>query len=142
MRPVRGAAIAALVLVALTGAAGIDSTSSAYVDTTTNPGNPFTAAPDWAAPVAGAAIVAKSGGGDPGYIRQGGTYFLYSAVSDSGNPAAGVSAVHADASAISPLENAVSQSAGAWMVGSTAYDHRSPLMTAGPTLRPGAWHGR
>lgn len=138
MRPVRGAATAALALLAVIGAAGIDSTSSAYVDTTTNASNPFTAAPDWTAPVAAASIISKSSGGDPGYIRQGGTYYLYSAVSDSGNPAAGVASVNADASAISASQSAVSQSAGAWTVGATAYNRRSPLMTANSTLAAGS----
>jgi hypothetical protein len=138
MRPVRGVAIGALVLLAVIGAASVDGTSSAYVDTTSNASNPFTAAPDWTAPVAGASIIAKSGGGDPGYIRQGGTYYLYSTVGDSGNPAAGVASVTADASAISPAQSAVSQSAGAWTVGATAYNYRSPLMTANATLAAGS----
>ena len=100
MRHGRGAASCGLLLLAGLGAAGVNSTSSAYVDTTTNAGSTFAAAADWTPPTAGAAVIAKASGGDPGYIRQGGSYYLYSAVTDTGNPAAGVASVTADASAM------------------------------------------
>jgi hypothetical protein len=137
MTSARAAVAVVVLLVAVSCAGGIRSTSSAFVDTATNNGNAFGAAPDWTAPLAGGSIIVKSSGGDPGYIRLAGTYYVYSAISDTGNPAAGVASATADLSAISPLQSAVVQTPGSWTIGATAFGFRSPLMTAAPTLPAG-----
>jgi hypothetical protein len=87
--------------------------------------------------VAGAAI-AKSAGGTPGYIKQGGTYYVYANVSGSGTPPAGVSSLTADVSSVTTGQTAASLSSGSWTVGGQSYNYRSAQLTAKTTLTAGS----
>ena len=63
---------------------GIGSTFGAFSATTANGGNSFSAAPDFAACTASTTVVAKTSGYVPGFIKQGGTYYVYANVTDTG----------------------------------------------------------
>jgi hypothetical protein len=82
---------------------------------------------DWTPPNASAAVIAKQAGGDPGYIRQGGTYYFYGNVVDQGNPASGVATVSADAGMGAV---ALTSAGGPWTLGGVSYNYRSALQTA------------
>ncbi len=112
-------------------------TFGAFSSTTSNDGNSFSAAPDFVAPTAGATVIAKTAGGTPGYIKQGGTYYVYANVSDTGNPASGVSTVTADVSSITSGQTAVALSSGSFSVGGVTYSYRSASLTASSPLAAG-----
>ncbi|HEX7464707.1 MAG TPA: hypothetical protein VF382_07435 [Actinomycetota bacterium] len=101
-------------------------------------GNSITADPDWTAPLASGSVIAGVGNPTPGYIHQGGDYYVYAAVTDSGNPPSGVASVTADVSRITTGQTAAPLTAGSWTVGGVAYDYRSALLTADASLVPGA----
>jgi hypothetical protein len=90
---------------------------------------------DWTPPSASAAVVAKAAGGDAGYIRQGGTYYVYANVTDGGNPPSGVASVSADAG-MGPI---AMSSGGPWTVDGVSYNYRSALQTAPGTVPAGTY---
>ena len=55
---------------------------------------------DTVAPTVSAATIAKTAGGVDGYVKQGGTYYVYAQVTDTGSPATGVSTVRANVSTV------------------------------------------
>lgn len=118
------------VIVAVGGVLG------AFKATTANPNNNFTAAADWVAPSASRSVVGKSQGGIPGFIRQGGTFFVYAQVADTGNPASGVSSVTATA----PQFPLVSLASGSFSTGGLSYNWRNstPQSLTG-TATPGTY---
>jgi hypothetical protein len=81
---------------------------------------------DWTPPDASAAVVAKSAGGDGGYIRQGGTYYAYASVVDGGNPPSGVASVSVDPGTGPIL---LGSAGGPWTVEGVSYNYRSALQT-------------
>lgn len=91
---------------------------------------------DNTAPTIAAAVVQKSTDGSTGYIKQGGTYYVYASATD----AVGVATITADVSAVTtgqttaPLTNA----GGPWTVGGVSYSYRSALLTAAATLAQGS----
>ena len=114
---------------------------AAYAGTTTNPTSSITAAPDWTAPTSSASTIARSAGctpTTPGYIKQGGTYYVYAAVTDTGNPASGVSTVTANESAVTTGQTAVALAAGSFSVGGTSYTQRTAAQTANAVLAAGS----
>jgi|tagenome__1003787_1003787.scaffolds.fasta_scaffold20934728_1 hypothetical protein len=133
-RTVAGLALAAAVVV--TSAA-----YAAYAGTTANPASTITAAPDWTAPTSSASTIARSAGctpTTPGYLKQGGTYYVYAAVTDTGNPASGVSTVTANESAVTTGQTAVALAAASFSVGGTSYTHRTAAQTANAALAAGS----
>lgn len=94
------------------------------------------AAPDWTAPTVEAGAIAKTQEGLPGYIKQGGTYYVYANAADSGNPASGIGSVRANVSAITTGQSAVmlSSAEGPFTVAGVAYAYRSALLTASSPL--------
>lgn len=124
---------------ALVAWAGAGSTFGAFSDTTQNGGNSFSAAPDFVAPTVGTTVIAKSAGGTPGYIHQGGTYRVYANVSDTGNPPSGVSTVRADVSTITTGATGVALAAGTFSVGGVSYNYRSASRTANNPLPAGTY---
>ncbi len=110
---------------------------SGFTSTTSNGGNSFSAAPDWVRPAVTRTAIGKSNGGATGLIKQGGGYYVYANVTDSGNPPSGVASVSADVSSISPGQTAVTLSSGSWTGGQT-YNYRSALLTANAVLPEGA----
>jgi hypothetical protein len=89
-------------------------------------------------PAVGGAIIAKSAGGTGGYIKQGGTYYVYANVTGSGTPPAGVSSVTANVNAITTSQTAAALTSGSYTVGTDTYNYRSPQLTAKSPLSAGS----
>ena len=89
-------------------------------------------------PTVAAATIAKSTGGSAGYIKQGGTYYVYANVTGSGTPPAGVSSVTADVSAVTTGQTATSLTSGTYTVDGQSYDYRSAQLTAKTPLTAGS----
>ncbi len=123
------AAIAALTLVAIPAAL------AAFTSHTENPGDTVTAAPDFVAPAITATVVAKTQGGATGFVRKGGTYYVYANVSaDTGNPASGLSTVKANVGELSSGQSAATLIAGTYTAGGASYNYRSSELTADATV--------
>ena len=120
----------ALVLAVSIAGTAVGLTAAAFSGTTTEQID-VTAHTDWTAPAASPIAIAKSTGGEEGYIKQAGTYRVYANMTDTGNPAAGVGTVTADASAITVGQTAAAMSTGGpFTINGTSYSHRSAVLTA------------
>jgi len=91
-------------------------------------------AADWTAPSVSSTVIAKQTGYLAGSIKQGGTYYVYANVADSGNPASGISTVKTDESAVTSGQTNVSLTAGSYSVNGVSYNYRSALQTASSPL--------
>lgn len=111
----------------------------AFTSTNANAGNTISAASDFTAPTAGGSVIAKTAGGTPGFIKQGGAYFVYADVTDAGNPASGVSTVTSNTSSITTGATATSLASGSFSIGGLSYSHRSASVTANATLSAGSY---
>ena len=99
----------------------------------------FTVSPhDVTAPLVGSAVIAKSGGGVGGYVRQAGQYYVYANVTDQGSPASGVATVRANVSTVTSGATAVALTAGSYTVEGVSYNYRSAVQTASNPLSAGA----
>jgi hypothetical protein len=127
-----------VVVVALVSsfAAGVPAALAAFVDAATATST-FTAAPDWVAPQASASVIAKATGYLAGAIKQGGTYYVYANVTDTGNPPSGIATEKADASSTTSGASNTTLTAGSWSVNGVTYNYRSALLTAGNPLSAG-----
>jgi hypothetical protein len=135
-------ALAATVIVAVllgTAALARPSVWGNFTKAATNSGNTITAATDFRAPTASAAAIGKTAGGIVGQIKKSGTYYVYANVSDTGNPASGVSTVTANVSSITSGSTAVALSAGSFSAGGVTYNRRSASLTAGGALAAGSF---
>lgn len=131
-------ALLAIVGLALT-LATVQPTFAAFASRTENGGNSVAAAADFRAPQVTAVAVGKSVGGSPGFVKQGGSYFVYANVAaDTGNPASGLATVRADASTITTGATAVTLTAGSFSAGGTGYGYRSANLTADAVLAEGS----
>jgi hypothetical protein len=74
----------------------------------------------------------------PGFIRQGGTYYVYADVADGGCAPSGIATVRANVSTITTGSTAVALTAGSYSVGGTSYNYRSASLTANAALAAGA----
>ena len=90
------------------------------------------------APKVTASTIAKSAGGDGGYIKQGGTYYAYANVSGAGSPPAGLAGLTADLSAITTGGSASSLSFGSYTVDGQSYNYRTAQQTAKSVLTAGS----
>jgi predicted ribosomally synthesized peptide with SipW-like signal peptide len=127
-----------LALAALVGALAITGTVAAFSDSTDNASNMVTAAPDFAAPQVSSAVVAKTAGYDPSYVKQAGTYYVYANVAaDTGNPASGIASVRANSSSFDTGQSAVALTAGSYSVGGVPYNYRSAALGADNPLTAG-----
>jgi hypothetical protein len=106
--------------------ASIAPTFAAFTSPSSNSNPNLRAAADWTPPSASRSVIAKSAGGDPGYVKPGGTYYGYAQVADSGNPAAGVASVTVD-----PGSGAVAATTtgGPWTIGGQTYNYRTAQQT-------------
>lgn len=120
------------------GLALVGTTSGSFTSQAGSAANRVTAAPDFRAPLASAAVGAKSAPYLAGKVKQGGSYRIYANATDSGNPASGISAITADVSAITTGQTAVALSAGSFSAQGTSYGFRSAALTANATLAEGA----
>lgn len=133
--------LSVLALAALAIAASLVAFSGAsFTDTSSNP-QAISAAADWTAPTAETSAIGKSQNvqnGATGYVKAGGTYFVYADVAESGNPASGVTSVKANVSAVTSGQTAVSLVAGSYTAGGVVYDYRSVQLTATSGLSAGS----
>ncbi len=125
--------LAALAACALT----VGLSAASFTDSSQNP-QTVSAVADFLAPSAGASTIAKSQGGVAGYVKKGGTYYVYADVTESGNPASGIASVKADVSALTSGQTAVSLVAGSYAVGDDSFNYRSAQLTAGGSLSAGS----
>jgi hypothetical protein len=129
--------LAVLLGVGLVLGVGGGVTYSAFSATTSNGGNSLSTAADWTPPTVPSAVIAHSAGVD-GFVAQGKTYRVYANVSDTGNPASGVSTVTANVSNITSGQNSANLSSGSFTVGGTSYGYRSNSLTADNPLSAGS----
>jgi hypothetical protein len=120
-------------LVALALIAGVPAALGAFTGATSAANTVATAA-DWTAPSVSNTVIAKQTGYLAGSIKQGGTYYVYANVADSGNPASGIATVKTDESAITSGQTTVSLTAGSYSVNGVTYNYRSALQTASSPL--------
>jgi hypothetical protein len=134
----RSAWILALTL-PLLSLAGVQLSMASFTsDATSNGGNSVMTNADWIAPAAASSVIAKAAGGTAGAIAKSGAYYVYANVSDSGNPASGVSAVTANVNTISNSGGSVALTGGSYTAGGLAYNYRSALLTAKSNVVAGA----
>lgn len=129
-----------LVLVLVTGIAigsFVSETFAAFSATTENSGNSFASASDWTPPSVSATAIGKTAGGITGYIKSGGTYYVYAQVADGGNPASGISSVTANTSSFDATVTAASLTAGSYTANGVSYNYRSGSLTANLGLAHG-----
>lgn len=138
LRPAMVAAAIAAFLLG-TAATARQSVWGNFTSTAPNAGNSITAAADFRAPSASASTIGKTAGGIVGQIKKGGTYYVYANVSDTGNPASGVSTVTANVSSITSGSTAVALAAGSYTAGGVSYGYRSAALTAGSSLAAGSY---
>ena len=130
---------AGLALAALLAAVAIGGTAAAFSGMANNSSNQVSAAPDFAAPQVSSAVIAKTPGYDPSYVKQGGNYFVYANVAaDTGNPASGIATVRANLSSFDTGQTAVAMTAGSYSVAGVAYNYRSASLGADNPLTAGS----
>lgn len=133
--PVGVGAVVALAI----GFGAITPSFASFSSRAENPGNSVTAASDFRAPQVTAVALGKASGGTPGFVKQGGSYFVYANVAaDTGNPASGIATITADASNFTSGATAVSLLAGSYSAGGVSYNYRSASLLAGASLAQGA----
>jgi signal peptidase I len=104
----------------------------------------ITADTDWTAPTVSTTTIAKATGYLAGSVKQNGSYYVYANVTDTGNPASGMTGtppgtVTADATALGGANNvALSTTSGPWSVQGQSYSYRSALLPAANPLAAGA----
>lgn len=77
-----------------------------------------------------ASVIAKTAGGDPSFIRQGGAYYVYANATGTGNPPAGIASLRANVSNLTTGQTAVTLTSGSYSVGGISYNYRSASLTA------------
>ena len=118
----------------------VGTTAATFTSQTANTSNRVSAAPDFRAPTASAAVVFKadSPGSTTGYIRQNGTFRVYATIADTGNPASGTATVTANVSAFSTPNTAAPLTFGSYTVGGVTYNYRSAVLTASTPVSEGS----
>jgi hypothetical protein len=136
----RGTVALALVLLAGVISLAITGVFGKFTASATNAGNSFSAASDYRAPTAGRSVIGKTAGGTTGFIKQGGTYFVYADITDTGNPASGVSSVTSNSSNVTTGATASALSSGSFTIGGLSYNRRSASLTANAVLAAGTYN--
>ena len=131
-----GSTVFALGLVA---GAATGVTSAAFSRTTSNSTNGFAARADWVAPTASAETIAKTTGSTSGRIKQGGTFYVYANVSDTGNPPSGVSTVTGNVNSVDTGQTTAALASGSFSICGTSYGYRTAALTANATLSAGTY---
>jgi hypothetical protein len=137
----RSQAATAVAACGLLVAAMVAATGGTYAALTSNTsvgGNVVTAATDFRAPTIASTAVVKSAGGTAGFVKKSGTYRVYANVTDTGNPASGLSSVTADVSALNSGQTAVPLVAGSYTAGGVTYNYASASLTAGASITEGS----
>ncbi len=133
-----GSALLPLALAAAALIVSVGSTAAAFRSPTESLANSVTAAPDFRAPSVTASAIGKTQGGATGFVKKGGTYFVYANVTDSGNPASGTSGVTANLTSLTAGASAIALAAGSFSAGGQSYDYRSAQQVSDPALPAGA----
>jgi hypothetical protein len=128
--------LAALAVIGVALSGLLDS-GATFTDQATNPQS-ASAVADFVPPVIGTSVIAKTAGGVSGSIRQGGTYYVYANVTDTGNPSSGVASVTANVSNVTTGQTAAALTAGTYTVDGVAYNYRSASLTASNPLSAGS----
>ena len=81
-----------------------------------------------------AAVISKTAGGTPGFLRQAGTYYVYANLSDP----SGVASATANVTTVTTGQTAVTLTAGSYSAGGVTYGWRSAALTATTPLSAGA----
>jgi hypothetical protein len=121
--------------------AGASTTLALMADTRAVPATFTTAAcfvADTLPPVVSSTVIAKTSQYVPGFVRQGGTYYVYANVGDAGCAPSGIATVTANVSTLTTGSVAVPLVAGSFSVGGVAYNRRSASITANAVLAAGA----
>ncbi len=112
---------------------------AAFTASSENGGNIITAANDFRAPQVTAVAIAKSAGGASGFVKQGGSYFVYANVAaDTGKPASGIATVTADVRTVTTGSTTVPLTAGSFSAGGVSYGYRSAALSADAVLAAGS----
>jgi hypothetical protein len=122
-------ALGAVVVASAGLSAGGGAVWGAFAAQTVSPGNEVRSAPDFVAPLTSAAVIQKSTGGTPGFVRSGASYRILAAVTDSGRPSSGIAAVSTGANG-GATGTALTAATFPAVAGVT-YTHRSALQTFG-----------
>lgn len=132
--------MAVLCLAGLVAGRGADA-SLALLTASENVSGVFTTAAsfDTVPPTVSNSVISKMVPYHPGYIRQGGTYYVYANVTDGGASPSGVATVTANVSTVTTGQTAVALVAGAYSVGGVSYNYRSASLTANGTLTAGTY---
>ena len=139
-RRVAGSTLAVVLAGHLLGGAG-HGTLASFSDGEVVAGTVSTATcftPDDVPPSVSTTVISKTGEYSPGFIRQGGAYYVYANVADGGCAPSGISTVDANVSTITTGATAIPLAPGTFAVGGVSYDHRSASVTADGTLAAGA----
>ena len=128
------------VLVFGSSVVGVRTALASFGDNSVHAHSSFGAAPDWVAPQVSSTTIAKTIGYLAGSIKQGGTYYVYANVTDTGNPPSGIAVAGetADVSIVTPAGSVVPLVAGSYSVGGVAYNHRSAALVATTPLSAGS----
>ena len=119
--------------VILAGLIGGGVTSLALMTkVTTVGGNAFTTAAkfDIVPPTISASVISKTTEYLTGYVKQGGNFYVYANVTDTGTNATGVASVTANVSSIKAGVTSLALAAGSYSVGGVSYNYRSASQTA------------
>ena len=136
----RRATIALATLLLAATSLTVGGVFGSFTGTASNAGDSFATAADWKAPTAGRSVIGKTAGGTPGFIKQGGTYFVYADVTDSGNPASGISSVTSDTSNVNTGASSSTLGSGSFSIGGLSYSHRSASLTANAVVAAGTYN--
>ena len=95
---------------------------------------------DTTAPVVSAAVINKTLGDRPGFVKQNGTYFIYANATDTGSTASGISTVRANVTTVTAGQTSVAltTAGGPFTVAGVSYSYRSASITASNPLGAGA----
>jgi hypothetical protein len=104
------------------GSAGDQASKSITVDT----------------PTITTSVLAKSAGGEVGFIGASKTYYVYGNVTGSGNPPAGLASLTANVSNFTPGTTAAPMTFGSYTIGGVSYNYRSAQLTSGSSITAGS----
>ncbi|HVY77608.1 MAG TPA: hypothetical protein VG898_03790 [Solirubrobacterales bacterium] len=127
-----------LVALAASALVAIPPACAAFSARAENAGNVVSAANDFRAPQVTAVAIGKAAGGASGFVKQGGSYFVYANVAaDTGKPASGIASVRADVHNVTIGATGIPLSAGSFSAGGVAYGYRSAALSADAMLAQG-----
>jgi hypothetical protein len=131
-------AASALLLLGVTMTIG--HSFGSFTTTVSNSGDTFATATDYRAPTQNRSVIGKTAGGTPGFIKQGGTYFVYADLTDTGNPASGIASATSNNSALTALATSTTLTSGSFSAGGLSYSQRSASQTATTVLAAGTYN--